>query len=82
MTKVALVSPGEFRQSLRTIGLSQTEFAILTGTPRRTVVYWAQDASPSGMAATLVRLLLARPELVEVLREQAKKDERDDNQAE
>ena len=45
-----------FRASLERLGLSQTAFAKLTGTGRRTVVRWATEGCLSGPAAVLIRI--------------------------
>ena len=65
-----MMTPAEFKQALRTLDLTQEDFGALVGSARRTAVYWAASSVP-GPVATLVRLLLARPELVGVLREMA-----------
>lgn len=62
------MKPQEFAQGLRSLELTQVEFASLVDASKRTVLYWTQEAVP-GPVAALVRLLLARPEMVQVLRE-------------
>lgn len=51
------------------IGLTQRQFALLTGQHPNTISRWAGGTPPSPANATLLRLLERRPEDVEVLRE-------------
>jgi len=71
MEKIAGMSPDEFKQALRTLGVTQEEFGVLVGAKLRTVVYWAGVAVP-GPVATLVTILLRRPELLDVVRDFSK----------
>ncbi len=64
----AFMSAGEIKEALREIGVTQQEFGKLCGTPHRTVQHWCIQRAPN-VAATLVALLLRRPELLGVLRE-------------
>lgn len=68
------MSPDEFKQALRSTGLSQVEFAELCGVPLRTAAHWSTTRAPN-VAATLIALLAERPELVSVLRQIAKRRE-------
>lgn len=57
---------------IKALGLSQRQFALLTGAHVNTLSHWAQGRhAPDQVAATLLRLLERRPEDVEVLRELA-----------
>lgn len=51
------------------LGISQAKFARLAGLSANAVSNWAKGQEPAGPAATLLRLLEARPELVAVLEE-------------
>jgi len=62
------MSPDDLKQALRTLGLTQEAFGELLFSARRTVTYWTAEAVP-GPVEAIARLLLARPELVEVMRE-------------
>jgi DNA-binding transcriptional regulator YiaG len=64
---MAHMTPDDFKQGLRTLGVTQTEFAQVVGASRRAALYWTQQAVP-GPVATLLRIFLARPELLEVAR--------------
>lgn len=49
-------------------GMSQSEFAGFLGISVRTLQSWERNASkPSGAAATLLRIVEARPEVIEAL---------------
>ncbi len=51
-------------------GMSQSEFAGFLGISVRTLQSWERNASkPSGAAVTLLRLVEAKPEVLEVLAE-------------
>lgn len=54
---------------IRAVGLTQRQFALLTGMHVKAISKWAAGTPPSSVAATLLRLLERRPEDVEVLRE-------------
>ncbi len=69
-----MMTAAEFRQSLADLGLGQVEFGKLTGTSPRTVRFWVASKIPN-VAAVLVRLLLARPELVAVVKEMSERKE-------
>jgi sulfur carrier protein ThiS len=60
----------EYRQALKKLGLTQEGAAALVGSDPRTGRRWATGERS---VATLVRLLLKRPELVAVVRECAKR---------
>jgi DNA-binding transcriptional regulator YiaG len=62
------MTPAEFQQALRILGLTQEGFAQMIGHGARTGQYWATQSVPSSVA-TLVKLLLKRPELVDVIGE-------------
>lgn len=51
------------------LGLSQRQFALLTGMHPQAMTKWTHGSRPSAMAVTMLRLLERRPELIEVLRE-------------
>jgi transcriptional regulator with XRE-family HTH domain len=60
----------EYRAALETIGISQQGFARLVGASPRTGQKWALgEARVPGSVALLLKLLLARPELMTVLSE-------------
>jgi transcriptional regulator with XRE-family HTH domain len=64
----------EYRQALKKLGLTQEGAAALVGSDPRTGRRWATgERSVPPPMATLVRLLLKRPELVAVVRECAKR---------
>lgn len=51
------------------LGISQAAFGRLIGVSANSVTNWANGQAPSKPAATMLRLLDARPELVAVLEE-------------
>lgn len=53
--------------AIQQLGLSQRKFARLAGLAANSVTGWANGSQPHGPAVTLLRLLLERPELVQVL---------------
>lgn len=53
---------------VRASGETQAEFARLIGISPVAVQKWASGGNPSGGAATLLRLIEERPELLSVLR--------------
>lgn len=60
----------EFRDGLELIGYTQTRFARLVGVNGRTCRRWAlDDGDIPGSVAILLRLMLARPEIVPVIEE-------------
>ena len=61
----------EFRAGLDALGMTQEGFAEMIGVSGRTGQRWANNAVPPPVA-TLMRLLLLRPELVEVVRGMAR----------
>lgn len=60
------MSPSELQSALKELGQTQEGFAELLGHGKRTGQYWATQSVPPSVA-TVVRLLLSRPELVEVI---------------
>lgn len=68
------MTPDEFKQALLDAGLTQAEFASLVGAPTRTVTHWC-TVRAANVPAALVALLAARPELVDVMRQLAKRRE-------
>ena len=56
----------EYREALRTLDYTQEGFAEMLGAGRRTGQYWATKAVPPAVAV-IVRLMLARPELRDVV---------------
>lgn len=65
------MNASEYRAALKTLSLSQEAAAELVGANPRTGQRWAlgERAVPPPMA-TLIRLLLKRPELIAVIRDE------------
>ena len=62
------MSADEFRAAIAALGISQQGFAKLVGASPRTGQKWGLgEARVPGSVAVLLRLLLARPELMAVL---------------
>lgn len=59
-----------YRQFLRSNGLTQADYAALLGHSARAGQYWATQALAPA-AETMARLIEARPELLDVLRQLA-----------
>lgn len=53
---------------IQKLGLSQRQFALLTGMHVESITKWARGTPPSALAATFLRLLERQPENVDVLR--------------
>lgn len=62
------MSTDEYRAALKALDLRQEEFGKLVGASARTGQNWALRYVPP-VVSTLVRLLVARPELLPVVRE-------------
>ncbi len=62
------MSVDDYREALKLFGTTQEEFAVLLGAGARSGQRWATVRVPPAVA-TLVRLLLVRPELVDVLKD-------------
>ncbi len=64
------MTAAEFRQAIKAVGFSQHGFAELVGASPRTGQKWALgETRVPGCVVVLLRLLLARPELVQVVTE-------------
>lgn len=62
------MSPGELREALETLGISQLEFARRLDVYGQTVRRWVrQGGEVPGPVAVLAHLLLMRPELCDVI---------------
>ena len=61
------MTPQQYRAALAVFDITQEGFADLVGGSRRSGQRWATNSVPPPVA-TLVRLFLARPELIEVVR--------------
>lgn len=62
------MSPDEFRAHIGALGFSQQAFALRIGVDKRTGQKWALgEADVPNPVAVLLRLLVARPELLEVM---------------
>lgn len=71
------MDPDEFRRCLETLGWSQAETAERFGVTGRSGQNWALGAAPvPGPVALILRLLMARPELVQVVDQMAPAPER------
>jgi DNA-binding transcriptional regulator YiaG len=62
------MSGDEFRDAIAALGLPQSEYGRLIGSSTRSISHWAQH-TPPGPVEALTKLLEARPELVDVLRQ-------------
>lgn len=68
MSYIRRMTKGEFRAALDVLEMSQTEFARMIGIEARTSRRYALGETPvPGAVSVLLRLLLARPELKDVL---------------
>lgn len=65
------MTPDDYRQFLRSHGLTQLEFARLLGNSARSGQYWASESVPP-YVATVVELIKRRPETLDRLREIAR----------
>lgn len=52
---------------IKELGLSQARFARLAELHKNAVTKWANGSQPHGPAVVLLKLLVGRPELVQVL---------------
>ena len=66
------MKPAEYREAVKALDCTQTEFAEMLGAKPRTGQYWASVAVP-GPVALIVRLIQARPEMLGVLADLAEK---------
>lgn len=60
------MTPSEFNAAIKRLGYTQEGFAEAVGAGKRTGQRWATESVPP-VVATLVRILVARPELRGVL---------------
>ncbi len=59
------MTPPQFREAIEALGLTQEKAAMLVGASPRTARKWVLgEARVPGSVAVLLRLLLARPELL------------------
>lgn len=58
----------EAMRIVRSSGETQAEFARLIGISPVALQKWASGGKPNGGTATLLRLIEARPEIIELLR--------------
>ena len=54
-------------EAIQELGLSQARFARLAGLHKNAVTKWANGAQPHGPAIVLLKLLLRRPEIVQLI---------------
>jgi len=60
------MTPAEYREAVKALKYTQTEFAELLGAKPRTGQYWASVAVP-GPVALIIKLVQVRPELLGVI---------------
>ena len=60
------MTPADYREAVKALKYTQTEFAELLGAKPRTGQYWASVAVP-GPVALIIKLVQARPELLGVI---------------